>query len=131
MQECRKLILARSGAHHPSLVALLISDFAEADKLLAQLVTGKLSWGQFNQATQELKAQSRAKVAQANAQIASQLANRHQFELEQRERASAALRQWAYQQQVLANQQQAISSMKQPTTINCNYVGSTLQCNSL
>jgi len=131
MQECRKLLLGGAARYHPSVVTVLIDGFAESDALLAQLVTAKLTWGQFNQAMQDLDAKNKAKMTQANAQIASQMANQQQFELDQRQRASTAIQHWAYQQQVLANQQQAINSMNQSRTINCNYVGDTLQCNSL
>jgi hypothetical protein len=45
--------------------------------------------------------------------------------LEQRQRATAAIEQWAHQQQILANQQQASFGESQPrmATISCNYYG--------
>jgi hypothetical protein len=50
--------------------------------------------------------------------------------MEQRQRAAAAFQQWAYQQQVLANQRAAIAAANKPTTINCSYAGTTAQCTS-
>jgi hypothetical protein len=129
-QECRKIHLDGASKYHPLMVTVFVNEFSESDKVWTQAVSGKLSWGKFNQAREDLRTQGAAKLTQANAEIISQLQNQHQFELEQRQRAAAALQQWSYQQQALANQQQAINSMNQPRTVNCNYVGSVLQCNS-
>ena len=61
-------------------------------------------------------------------QIDGQLQNQHAHEVQQRQRAAAALQQWSYQQQVLANQRAAVNAMNAPKTINCQYVGNTAQC---
>jgi len=41
---------------------------------------------------------------------------------------AAAFSQWAYQQQVLLQNQQMINAMGQPRMTNCQYVGTMLNC---
>jgi hypothetical protein len=96
----------------------------------AEAAGGKLAWGIFNQRRKDVSTQADANLRQADTQIASQAESRNenqsQLDLEQRQRATAAMEQWAHQQQILANQQQAIFAGSQPriTTISCNYYGS-------
>ena len=54
--------------------------------------------------------------------------NQHAFEVQQRQHAAAAFQRWNHQQQVLANQRQAIDAMNAPRTTNCQYIGNTAQC---
>jgi hypothetical protein len=130
MQECRKIELDGVAKIHPLVLSTYIETYAEIDKLLADATAGKLSWAQFNQGWKDGATRMQQRMVQGNAQIASQLQNQHQFELEQRQRAAAAFQQWAYQQQALAVQQQAINAANRPRTINCNYYGNTATCNS-
>jgi hypothetical protein len=130
VQQCRKIELEGVSKIHPLALSVYVETYAESDKLWAEATTGKLTWGQFNRGRQDIKVRAQQKTTQANAQVASQLQNQHQFEIEQRQRAAAAFQQWAYQQQALAVQQQAINAANRPRTINCNYYGSTATCNS-
>ena len=131
-QECRKMMLDGAAKTHPLVLLTLVETFSESDKLWAEATSGKLAWGIFNQRRKDISTQAQTNMVQANMQIASQLQNQHQFEIEQRRRAAAAMQQWAYQQEALNNQRQLIDAMSRPrmTTINCNYYGNTATCNS-
>ena len=108
----------------------LVENFSAQDKLWAEAVTGRLTWGQINQGRKDLGTQLQANGTRAEMQVAAQLQNQHAFEVQQRQQAAAAFQQWTHQQQVLANQQQAINAMNAPRTINCQYAGNTAQCQS-
>ena len=97
-QECRKILLDGVAKTHPFVLLTFVGSFAESDKLWAEATGGKLAWGTFNQRRKDISTQTQTNMVQANMQIASQLQNQHQFEIDQRQRAAAAMEQWAYQQ---------------------------------
>ena len=142
VQRCRKILLEGPAETHPVILSTLVNSFAESDKLWVDAADGKLAWGTFNQRRKDMSAQAQANLKQADTQIASQIQSRNEnqsqpdleqrqkLDVEQRQRATAAMEQWAHQQQVLANQQQAVSAESQPRTISCKYYGNgnTLTC---
>ena len=130
IQECRKIALDGVSAMHPLYLATLVEYFSDGDRLWADAASGKLTWGKFNEARQALTTQYRAKLTEADARVRGELQEQHQFELEQRQRAAAAMQQWAYQQQQLYQQQQMVDAVNRPRMINCNYSGNTAQCSS-
>jgi hypothetical protein len=130
LQDCRKILLDGASKIHPLLLFTLVEGYADIDKLWAQTTGGGLTWGQFNESRKAYGTRFQQKFIQANMQIASQLQNQHQSEMDQRQRAAAAFRQWADQQQQMALQQQAIDAANRSRTINCTYSGNTAQCNS-
>lgn len=129
VQRCRKILLEGPAKTHPVALLTLVNSFAESDKLWVEAAGGKLAWGTFNQRRKEITTQTEANLTQAETQIGSEVQSRNenqsQLDLEQRQRATAALEQWAHQQQILANQQQAIFAESQPriTIIKCSYYG--------
>jgi hypothetical protein len=129
VQRCRKILLEGPAKTHPVILSTLVNSFAESDKLWAEAAGGRLAWGTFNQRRKDISTQAEANLRQADMQSVSQVQSREenhsQPDLEQRQRATAAMEQWAHQQQILANQQQAIFAGSQPriTTISCNYHG--------
>jgi hypothetical protein len=129
VQRCRKILLEGPAKTHPVILLTMVNSFAESDKLWAEAAGGKLAWGTFNQRRKDISAEAQANLKQADTQIASQVQSRNenqsQQDTEQRQRATAAIEQWAHQQQILANQQQAMFAESQPriTTISCSYFG--------
>ena len=121
IQECRKILLDGASKTHPLILLTYVESFSDSDKIWAQATAGRLTWGQFNEARKNVMTQAQEKTIQANAQIGSQLQNQHQGELEQRQRAAAAFQQWAYQQQQLSLQRQAIAAANRPAVINCSF----------
>ena len=136
MQECRKIALDGASAMHPLFLATVVEYYSESDRLWAQATSGKLTWGKFNEGRQAVTTQYQAKLADADTVVRGDLQGQDQFEREQRHRAAAAMQQWADQQQLLNQQQQfyqqqqVIAAANRPVVINCNYSGSTAQCNS-
>ena len=98
----------------------MLEFFSDADKLYVEAVSGKLSWGQLNQAHHTLTTQYKARLTE-DARIAANVQDQHQFAIEQHQRAAAAMQQWAYQQQLL-------NKMNQTRMITCNYIGNTATC---
>ena len=123
VQQCRKLILEGAAKIHPLVLANMVEAYSESDKVTVEAVGGRLSWGEINQRKKDIATRAQTNMADADVQISSQLQNQHQFELEQRQRAAAAFQQWNYQQQL-------IHAVNRPMTTNCNYIGSTVSCNS-
>jgi hypothetical protein len=132
IQQCRSVVLAKMANVHPLFVQIEVEAFAESDKIWAEFTRGNTTWGDFNQRRKALSAQRSGRFVAADAQIASNLENQHQNELAHRQRAAAAMQQWSYQQQQLANQRALIDAVNAPrsTTINCNYYGNSAQCRS-
>jgi hypothetical protein len=129
IQKCRKILLEGSAKTHPLILLTLVNSFVESDKLWVEATGGKLAWGTFNQRRKDISTQAQANLAQADTQIALQVQSRNenqaQLDAEQRQRALAAMEQWAHQQEVLANHQRAIPAEPEPriTTISCSYNG--------
>jgi hypothetical protein len=132
-QTCSKVTLDGYAKVHPSLMLVQVQAYSARDKLWADAVSGRLTWGQFNTSLKDIAVKTETEWTQATSQIEAQSLRQEQFESEQRQRAIAAFQQWSYQQQALANQREAIAAANRPPpikTINCNYVGSTAQCTS-
>jgi hypothetical protein len=72
----------------------------------------------------------RSQMAAAGESIQRGLQQSHNAEVQRRQAASVALQNWAYQQQVLQQNQQMINTMNQPRTMNCQYVGAMLNCST-
>jgi hypothetical protein len=125
---CRKLVLQSAGDIHPALVTVMAESYARSDANYARLVTYKISWGEFVTEIEAGLNQRKAQLAQVGASIGKNLNQAHNAEVARYQAASAALAQWGYQQQVLAQNQQAINAMNRPRMTNCQYVGTYLSC---
>jgi hypothetical protein len=121
LRGCRKIMLDWSSKMHPYIFANMLELFSNNDRDWAEAVSGKLSWGQFNRARQTVVAQNRSRLTE-DARTAINSRDQHQFEIEQRQRAAAAMQQWAYQQQLLNKMN------PQLPLITCNYIGNTATC---
>ena len=131
MQACRKILLDGASDVHPLILTALIESFSENDRVWAQAASGKLTWGQFNEARERLALQATVKMTEVEGQIDGRLQSREQFETQQRERATAAMQQWASQQQQLYQHQRMADVTSPPRTINCNYAGNAANCTSV
>jgi hypothetical protein len=128
IQDCRKVALDGAAKVHPLIVMLLIETYAEGDKAYAGITSGLVTFGQFNQYQKDIFTNAQMKLTQVVAQIDAQLANRHQFELQQRAQAANAFSQWTAQQQRLINQQRNIDALTRRRPIACRYLGDQLVC---
>ena len=119
------------------MVNALVTSYDATDKLAVEFVSGRMTWGNFNQQRSSITMQTRQQLSEAQSMIASQLQNQHQFEMAQRQQAIANLQRWAYQQQVLENQRLAIMAeghaaamASRPITCNFNQMGpNSITCN--
>lgn len=125
---CNKLAIEKFSEIHPEYVASLAKMFSEADADLAKAINKELTIGDVNQRGDDRYNRWQAEFSQIGQRIESQLDQAHQYELTQRQIATQSLRTWAYQQQLLNNQQQLINATKRPITTNCQYIGNILHC---
>jgi hypothetical protein len=128
LMPCRKMNLENFGKVHPSIAMALAENYTKADANYAALVTYKETWGEFVTERDALGVQLQARLASASAAINRDLNASHNTEVAQRQAAAAALQNWAYQQQVLLQNQQAINAANRPRMTNCQYVGTYLNC---
>jgi hypothetical protein len=130
MQECRLVTLEKATSVHPLVVTILIEWFAGSDRIYAEAIFGRLTWGQFNEALRRLGRRTQARLQQAEAIIAANPQNAD-FDNEQRLIAIQAFERWTGTQYVLASRRRAIAMADGAlSTIRCNYVGPRLECGS-
>jgi hypothetical protein len=122
-QGCRKIILDAAAQAHPMRVVAYAEMYTAVDRVWADLVSGKSTWGEFNQAREAAKVTGREKLAQVEAQIRSGLQHDHDTEMRQRQQAAQAMQEWSAQQQ-------AIAAANRPRTTDCNFMGNTASCTS-
>ena len=60
VQTCRKISLDGTAKVHPLLMLTLVESFSARDKVWAEVVSGRLTWGQFNQGLKDVFTQSQA-----------------------------------------------------------------------
>jgi hypothetical protein len=125
---CRKIDLETASKLHPALVAILADGYAKSDANIVRLINQQIAWGEFVQENDAIRIDTGSKMVTAGSAIQQNLERGHNAELAQRQRASAAMSNWVYQQQILAQNQQAINAMNRPRMTNCQYVGAYLQC---
>src|SRR5262245_8302518 len=130
VQACRKILLDAASKVHPLILTALIESFTDNDRVWAEAASGKLTWGQFNEARERLALQATVKMTEVEGQIDAQLQRRDQFDVQQRQRAAAAMEQWTSQQQQLYRQHRVADVARQPRLINCNYAGDAANCAS-
>jgi hypothetical protein len=130
LSPCRKVTLQAFANVHPAFVAIVAQSYAESDASYARLVRREISWGGFASDSYARLQATKANVSQMGRQLDGELAQAHQYEVQQRQAALSALSQWAYQQQVVMQNQQMINAMNRPVMTNCRYVGATLNCTS-
>src|SRR5262245_9183403 len=70
-QECRRVLLEGAVRMHPLVVTIFIEWFAASDRVYAEAIFGRLTWGQFNQGLRKLGLQAQARLRQAHALIAA------------------------------------------------------------
>jgi hypothetical protein len=130
VQECRLILLDGAIRMHPAVVVIFIDWFAGSDRIYAEAISGRLTWGQFNQSLKEILLRTQARLQQADALIQANMQNT-QFEIEQRHRAVAAFDQWLNQQNALGARGRTIAPAGGGLrSITCKYVETRLECGS-
>jgi hypothetical protein len=124
----RAVVLQDFAKVHPAYAAVAAETYATADQQYARLVRREISWGDYATSAAQRNTAMRGALMRVDQQIKTELNNAHAYEIQQRQAAAAALSNWAYQQQVLLQNQQAINAANRPRTTNCQYVGAYLNC---
>ncbi len=120
LQGCRKVMLDRVAKWLPFVIANMVEMYAESDRLYTEAVSGRLPWGQFNEARKALADRNKARLAE-DARAGANAQDKQQFAAEQRERAAAAMQQWTQRQQQL-------NKIRQTRMITCSYAGTVPTC---
>jgi hypothetical protein len=118
---CRKILLEATAKTTPVRQMAYVEMFTAVDKIWADHVSGKTTWGEFNQTRDVAKAAGAQKLQEAEARIHGGLEHDHEAEMAQRQRAVNAMAEWSAQQQ-------AIQAANQPRTTNCNFIGNSANC---
>jgi hypothetical protein len=124
----RAVVLQDFAKVHPAYAAVAAETYVAADQQYARLVRREISWGDYATSSAQRTTAMRAALLRVDQQIKTELTNAHAYEIQQRQAAAAALSNWAYQQQVLLQNQQAINAANRPRMTNCQYVGTYLNC---
>lgn len=127
---CRTQIIEDYMKITPGVIPIVVQSYHASDIITVDLIHRKISWGEANKKRLALVDELRIKLQDAGKQLARELEASHEAELAQRQQALNALSQWAYQQQVLMQNQQLINAVNRPVTTHCWWNGHSLQCQS-
>lgn len=128
MQPCRQRALEGFSKVHQLYVSMLASWFAENDEHLLKLVKDEITVGEANRISEKRRGQRVKEATGIDSQIVQQLQAAHQYEVQNRAAAAAALQQWSFQQQLLQQNQQLINSLQRPAMTNCQFTGNQMHC---
>jgi hypothetical protein len=136
VQECQKALLNGLAGIVPSVVPILTKYYNHGEDELLLLVQREINWGEFNKRRRDRGAELSAEMQAENQRVTSGLQQRHEAELEQRQRAAAAMAQWAQTQQMInaINRpvpQATFHTMPQSPAVNCisQQIGSQVYTN--
>ena len=142
--ECRSIWLTAIAGTPP--YQPYVDYYTSLDILYAKLLSKQLTIGKFNQERSQLESRRMNSIQTAAAQFDRNMADEHNQEMAQRQRAAAAMSGYMLQQQALQQQQQAIqqqnsynqqmlmlqqqqnSQMNQSVNTNCIRYGSQINC---
>jgi hypothetical protein len=128
LAQCRERIIEDLMNVIPGIIPIVVQGYHQADLITVDLMERKLSWGEANKKRTALRDDVMGRFQVALAQLERELAASHQAELVQRQAAFNALAQWAYQQQVLIQNQQAINNLNRPVVTTCSGYGYSVRC---
>lgn len=128
--KCRVIGIEGLAKVHPSLVTAVINSHRRVDVIYGKLLAGEINIGEFNRELQQNSAQHQKEWDLAINNINSALANDHNYELQSRQQAAAALQNWSLQQQQIYQNQMMLNNLNRPRTTNCNMIGNNVNCTS-
>ncbi len=128
IQPCRRLILEWAGKTIPVLISHWAEVFAKNDAIYVALAKQEITWGEANTRQKNINDEFTAKYRVTLEETDRKLQTAHEMELQDRQAATAAFRNWRYQQQLLKAAQQR--NQQTFTMTNCQIVGNSIQCTS-
>ena len=84
--------------------------------------------GRFNEFLHDAYTKFYKDIETTHYEIAENLNQAHQYEMQKRMVAAQMMQNWGYQMQVLNQQQQMINAVNRPLTTNCRYIGQIWSC---
>jgi hypothetical protein len=116
----------------PGVIPIFVEYYHKSDVVMADLIQRKITWSEVNKSRLALNDQLIHKLQVFNKETNRQFAASHESELAQQQAAANALAQWAYQQQVLRQNQKLISRqlMNSLVITDCQRFGDSIRCSS-
>lgn len=130
MAPCRERAIEDYMKITPGIIPTILQLYHASDLIAAELIQRKITWGEANKKSYALRVDYLTQIQVASVQLERDLATSHQVELAQRQAALNSLSQWAYQQQVLMQNQQMINSLIRPVITNCTNYDNSTHCTS-
>jgi hypothetical protein len=121
LQECRKTFLVATAQTEPGLVPILTAAYNKNDDDLLALTQRKIAWGEYVRRMRDRASETQAEIMAEDRRVTSGLQQEHRAEMEQRERAAAALAAWGQTQAL-------INAANRPVITNCNAFGNSMNC---
>lgn len=121
IQKCRQDFLQQLNSYAPSLSPALIESWQEGDKLKLALINRKITWGHYVLSNKDVVIAAMQKMDTEWRNLATRFDQAHYAEIQQRQRAAAAMQQYNQNQQIINN-------MNRPRTTNCYGAYNSVNC---
>ncbi len=128
--KCRVIGVEGLSKVHPSLVTAVINSHRRVDVIYGKFLAGEINIGELNRELEQNSAQHQKEWDVAISNINSALANDHNYEMQSRQQAAAAIQNWSLQQQQINQNQMMLNNLNRPRTTNCNMIGNSVNCTS-
>lgn len=130
VQHCRTQLLEALQKDVPAMAPVFSERYTDLDSVLAQLVQGRLTWGDANQKMVQINKEGQRRIAEVGQRMDVQLRAEHQVEIARRQAIGAALSAAAVQMQQSVQQQRLINALNSPTSTTCDRFGNSVHCHS-
>lgn len=121
LRPCYDMGLARTSSIDPGAGAILGESLSLSATAYARLASRRITWGQYAEFQNQLRAAAATVLAQHNQRVADRLQSQHTQEVQARGSAFVAASNTMYQWQM-------VTAANQPRSTNCNIVGGYLNC---
>lgn len=128
--KCRVIGIEGLSKVHPSLVTTVINSHRRVDVIYGKFLAGEFNIGELNRELEQNSSQFQKEWDMAISNINSSLANDHNYEMQSRQQAAAAIQNWSLQQQQIYQNQMMLNNLNRPRTTNCNMIGNSVNCTS-
>ena len=128
--KCRSLGIENISKVHSSLLILSLESQRRNDNLFAKLLSNESTIGEFNRGIQDSRSQFDREWVSAWSAIDKELAENHNYEMQNRQRAALIMQNWSAQQQQLYQNQMLYNNLNRPRYTNCNVFGNTVNCST-
>jgi hypothetical protein len=125
MERCRLQAIQDYMKFLPGIVPIAVRLYHKSDLVTVDLIQRKITWGESNKRRMILKDEYMESARAFTQQVSNELIVSHNAELQQRQAALNALAQYAYQQQILLQNDrliEAINSSNSPSMRHCTLV---------